>query len=136
MKSSPPAGPTTHRYNVGIQHHERQPPVAFERIFQMEADDSKPVVFTQEGPSLHWQGSRGQSRKSRYRSTKATVKSSSSRGVTHVACPAHPEEQPRIGFVPRPNHVRCRAEPLIGAHRSANRLSRFYRFSCQFAGGP
>src|SRR5205807_10046694 len=28
-----------HRDNVGIQHHERQPPVAFQRILQMEADD-------------------------------------------------------------------------------------------------
>src|ERR1019366_4734213 len=29
----------THRHNIGIQHHECQPPVAFQRILQMEADD-------------------------------------------------------------------------------------------------
>ena len=26
-------------HNVGVQHHERQPPVAFQRILQMELDD-------------------------------------------------------------------------------------------------
>src|SRR5437016_3840049 len=35
---SPNAG-RTHRHNVCVQHHERQPPVAFQRVLQMEADD-------------------------------------------------------------------------------------------------
>src|SRR6202008_2190829 len=29
----------THRHDVGVQHHEGQPPVALERVLQMERDD-------------------------------------------------------------------------------------------------
>ena len=29
----------THRHNVGVQHHKPQPPVALQRVLQMEADD-------------------------------------------------------------------------------------------------
>src|ERR1022692_2935605 len=100
------------------------------------ADFTQPLVFTQESPSLRWQRYRGQLRKSRYQSTKAAGRSSSSRGVTHVACPAHPEEQSRVGFVPRSNHVCCRSESVVGAQRSAKSPSHFLWFSCQLACGP
>lgn len=29
----------THRHDVGVQHHEREPPVAFQRILQVERND-------------------------------------------------------------------------------------------------
>src|SRR5208283_5447937 len=35
----PPNAGGTHGHNVGIQHHERQPPISFQRILQMESDD-------------------------------------------------------------------------------------------------
>jgi hypothetical protein len=35
---SPHAG-RADRHDVGIQHHERQPPVAFQRVLQVEPDD-------------------------------------------------------------------------------------------------
>src|SRR5882724_1126479 len=35
----PPDAGRTHRHNVGVQHHKRQPPIAFQRVLQMEADD-------------------------------------------------------------------------------------------------
>ena len=35
----PPYARRTHRHHIGIQHHERQPPIAFQRILQMETDD-------------------------------------------------------------------------------------------------
>src|SRR5271170_7333343 len=35
----PPNAGWTDGHNVGIQHHERQPPIAFQRILQMEPDD-------------------------------------------------------------------------------------------------
>ncbi len=37
---APHAG-RTHRHNIGIQHHERQPPVAFQRIFKVERNDRR-----------------------------------------------------------------------------------------------
>ena len=39
LPQHPPDAGRTHRHDVGIQHHERQPPVAFQRVLQMEADD-------------------------------------------------------------------------------------------------
>src|SRR5882724_7264346 len=35
----PPDAGRTHRHNVCVQHHKRQPPIAFRRVLQMEADD-------------------------------------------------------------------------------------------------
>jgi hypothetical protein len=35
----PPHARRTDRHNVSVQHHERQPPIAFQRILQMEIDD-------------------------------------------------------------------------------------------------
>jgi hypothetical protein len=35
----PPNAGRTHGHNVRIQHHERQPPITFQRILQMETDD-------------------------------------------------------------------------------------------------
>src|ERR1022692_2051879 len=35
----PPHARRTHRHDVGVQHHERQPPIALQRILQMEIDD-------------------------------------------------------------------------------------------------
>ena len=35
----PPHASWTHRHNFGVQHHERQPPISFQRILQMERDD-------------------------------------------------------------------------------------------------
>jgi hypothetical protein len=32
----PPHAGRTHRHDLSVQHHERQPPVAFQRIFQVE----------------------------------------------------------------------------------------------------
>src|SRR6476646_9182091 len=40
LPKHPPNAGRTHRHNVGVRHHERQPPVAFQRVLQMEADDS------------------------------------------------------------------------------------------------
>ena len=39
LAQHPPHAGRTHRHDVGVQHHERQPPVAFQRILQMEIDD-------------------------------------------------------------------------------------------------
>ena len=36
----PPNARRTHCHNVSVQHHERQPSIAFQRILQMEIDDS------------------------------------------------------------------------------------------------
>jgi hypothetical protein len=38
IQHPPPAG-QTHRHDVGVQHHERQPPIAFQRILQVERND-------------------------------------------------------------------------------------------------
>jgi len=35
----PPHAGRTHRHDVGVQHHERQPPVALQRILQVERND-------------------------------------------------------------------------------------------------
>ena len=35
----PPHTGRTHRHDVGVQHHEGQPPVALQRVLQMEIDD-------------------------------------------------------------------------------------------------
>ncbi len=35
----PPHAGRTHRHDVGVQHHERQPPIAFQRILQVERND-------------------------------------------------------------------------------------------------
>src|SRR5277367_700311 len=35
----PPHAGRTHRHDVGVQHHERQPPIAFHRILQVERND-------------------------------------------------------------------------------------------------
>src|SRR6266852_4004068 len=35
----PPHAGRTHRHDVGVQHHEREPPIAFQRILQMERND-------------------------------------------------------------------------------------------------
>jgi hypothetical protein len=35
----PPNARRTDRHNVGVQHHEGQPPIAFHRILQVESDD-------------------------------------------------------------------------------------------------
>ena len=43
---SPHAG-RADRHNVGIEHHERQPPVAFQRVLQMEPDDSLLLTLLQ-----------------------------------------------------------------------------------------
>ena len=39
LPQHPPHAGRAHRHDVGVQHHERQPPVAFQRILQMEIDD-------------------------------------------------------------------------------------------------
>src|SRR6266568_6450174 len=38
LQHSPNAS-RAHRHHIAVQHHERQPPIAFQRILQMEADD-------------------------------------------------------------------------------------------------
>ena len=35
----PPHAGRTHRHDVGVQHHERQPPIAFQRILLVERND-------------------------------------------------------------------------------------------------
>src|SRR5712692_2140946 len=35
----PPDAGRTRRHNVRVEHHKRQPPVAFQRVLQMEADN-------------------------------------------------------------------------------------------------
>src|SRR5215831_13397678 len=39
LPQHPPDGGRTHRHNVGVQHHESQPPVALQWILQVESDD-------------------------------------------------------------------------------------------------
>ena len=39
LPQHPPHAGRTDRHDVGIQHHERQPPVALQRVLQMELDD-------------------------------------------------------------------------------------------------
>ena len=39
LSQYPPNAGRTHRHHVGVQHHERQSPVAFQRIVQMKIDD-------------------------------------------------------------------------------------------------
>src|ERR1051326_1887626 len=39
LAENPPDTRRAHRYNVGVQHHERQSPVAFQRVLEMEADN-------------------------------------------------------------------------------------------------
>ena len=39
LPQHPPDTGRTHRHNVGVQHHKRQPPIALQRILQMEIDD-------------------------------------------------------------------------------------------------
>src|SRR6185369_11332379 len=39
LPQHPPDTGRTHRHNVSVQHHKRQPPIAFQRVLQMEADD-------------------------------------------------------------------------------------------------
>jgi len=46
IQHTPHAG-RTHRHDVGIQHHERQPPVAFQRILQVERKDRLPLPILQ-----------------------------------------------------------------------------------------
>src|SRR5258707_3200218 len=39
LPQHPPYAGRTHCHDVGVQHHECEPPVAFQRILQMEIDD-------------------------------------------------------------------------------------------------
>src|SRR6266566_4535032 len=45
----PPDAGRAYRHDVGIQHHERQPPVAFQRVLQVEPDDGLLLPLLQPG---------------------------------------------------------------------------------------
>jgi hypothetical protein len=51
LQHAPHAG-RTHRHEVRIQHHERQPPIPFQRILPMEVDDG--FLLPRLQPELPW----------------------------------------------------------------------------------